>query len=88
MTVSLNSTDFSNKQFKDFVIVPDPDVLGNTLFIATINGQEFMYKVRNTELNEGESLTFKASNGDTLTINFIGSMFLSISYYSDYPFIK
>jgi hypothetical protein len=69
MTVSLNSTDFSNKQFEDFVIIPDPIVLGNTSFITTINAQEFVCKVRATELNEGKALTFNATNGDTLTIN-------------------
>jgi hypothetical protein len=69
MTVALNSTDFSNKQFEDFIIVPDPDVLGKTLFIATINDQEFVCMVRDTELKEGKSLTFNASNRDTLTIN-------------------
>ena len=87
MTVSLNSTDFSNKQFKDFVIVPDPDVLGNTLFIATINDQEFVCKVRNTELNEGESLTFKASNGDTLTINIGKSGINSLLDSKNYKYI-
>ena len=69
MTISLNSTDFSNKQFEDFVIVQDPTVPSNILFIATINGQEFVCKIRDTKLNEGKALMFKAVNGDTLTIN-------------------
>ena len=87
ITVSLNSTDFSNKQFQDFVIVPDPDVLGNTLFIATINGQEFIYKVRDSELNEGKALTFNGNNGDTLTINIGKGGINSLSDPKSYKFI-
>ena len=87
VTVSLNSTDFSNKQFEDFVIVSDPDVFGNTLFIATINGQEFICKVRATELNEGKALTFNASNGDTLTINIGKNGIHSLSEPKNYKFI-
>lgn len=87
MTVSLNSTDFSNKQFEDFVIVPDPDVLGKTLFIATINGQEFVCKVRDTELKEGRSLTFNRNNGDTLTINIGKGGINSLSDPKNYKFI-
>jgi hypothetical protein len=87
MTVSLNSTDFSNKQFEDFVIKPDPAVLGNTLFIATINGQEFVCRVRDTELKEGKSLTFNASNGDTLTINIGKGGINSLSDPKNYKFI-
>ncbi|NQV77773.1 MAG: hypothetical protein HQ490_05390 [Lutibacter sp.] len=88
MTVSLNSTDFSNKQFEDFVIVPDPDVLGNTLFIATISGQEFVCKVLATELNEGKSLTFNSVNGDTLTINIGKNGIHSLSDPKNYKFIS
>ena len=87
MTVSLNSTDFSNKQFEDFVIKPDPDVLGKTLFIATINGQEFVCRVRDTELKEGKSLTFKESNGDTMTINIGKGGINSLSDPKNYKFI-
>jgi hypothetical protein len=87
MTVSLNSTDFSNKQFEDFVIVQDPTVPSNTLFIATINGQEFVCRVRDTELNEGKSLTFNASNGDTLTINVGKNGINSLSDPKNYKYI-
>ena len=87
MTVALNSTDFSNKQFEDFVIVPDSAVIGNTLFIATINGQEFICKIRTTELNEGGSLTFKSVNGDTLTINIGKGGINSLSDPKNYKFI-
>jgi hypothetical protein len=87
MTVSLNSIDFSNKQFEDFVIVPDPDILGKTLFIVTISGQEFVCKVIATELKEGKALTFKASNGDTLTINIGKSGINSLSDSKNYKFI-
>jgi hypothetical protein len=87
MTVSLNSTDFSNKQFEDFAIIPDPDVLGNTLFIATINGQEFVCRVRDTELKEGKSLTFNGNNGDTLTINIGKGGINSLSDPKNYKFI-
>ena len=87
ITVSLNSTDFSNKQFQDFVIVPDPDVLGKALFIATINGQEFICKVRDAELNEGKSLTFNASNGDTLAINIGKGGINSLSDPKNYKYI-
>jgi hypothetical protein len=83
----LNSTDFSNKQFEDFVIKPDPDVLGKTLFIATINGQEFVCRVRETELKEGKALTFKESNGDTLTINIGKGGINSLSDPKNYKFI-
>ena len=87
MTVSLNSTDFTNKQFEDFVIIPDPDVFGNVLFIATINGQEFICKIRTTELKDGESLTFKSVNGDTLTINIGKGGIHSLSDPKNYKFI-
>lgn len=87
MTVSLNSTDFSNKQFEDFVIKPDPDVLGKTLFIATINGQEFVCGVRDTELKEGKSLMFNGNNGDTLTINIGKDGINSLSDPKNYKFI-
>ena len=87
MTVSLNSTDFTNKQFENFVIVPDPDVLGNTLFIATINGQEFICKIRTTELKEGESLRFKSVNGDVLTINIGKNGIHSLSDPKNYKYI-
>ncbi len=87
ITVCLNSTDFSNKQFEDFVIVPDPDVLGNTLFIATINGQEFVCRVRDNELNEGKALTFNSSNGDTLKINIGKGGINSLSDPKNYKFI-
>jgi hypothetical protein len=87
MTVSLNSTDFSNKRFEDFVIVPDSDVLGKTLFIATISGQEFVCRVRNTELKEGKSLTFNGNNGDTLTINTGKGGIHSLSDPKNYKFI-
>jgi flagellin-like hook-associated protein FlgL len=87
MTVSLNSTDFSNKQFEDFTIIPDPSILGNILFIATINGQEFICKIRATELNEGKALTFNASNGDTLTINIGKSGINSLSDPKNYKII-
>ncbi len=87
MTVSLNSTDFSNKRFEDFVIVPDPDLLGKTLFIATISGQEFVCRVRDNELNEGKSLTFKATNSDTLTINIGKDGINSLSDPKNYNFI-
>jgi hypothetical protein len=88
MTVALNSTDFSNKQFENFVIVPDPDVLGNTLFIATINSQEFVCRVRDNELNEGKSLTFKSVNGDTLTINIGKGGINSLSDPKNYKYIS
>jgi flagellin-like hook-associated protein FlgL len=88
MTVSLNSTDFSNKQFEDFVIVPDSAVFGNTLFIATINDQEFVCKIRANELNEGKALTFSASNGDTLTINIGKGGINSLSDPKNYKFIS
>ena len=87
MTVALNSTDFTNKQFENFVIVPDPDVLGNTLFIATINGQEFICKIRTTELKEGESLRFKSVNGDVLTINIGKNGIHSLSDPKNYKYI-
>ena len=87
ITVSLNSTNFSNKQFEDFVIVPDPDVLSNTLFIATISGQEFVCRVIDNELNEGKSLTFNASSGDTLTINIGKSGINSLSDPKNYKYI-
>jgi hypothetical protein len=87
MTVALNSTDFSNKQFEDFIIVSDPDVLGNSLFIATINGQKFVCRLRDTELNEGESLTFKSVNGDTLTINIGKGGINSLSDPKNYKFV-
>ena len=87
MTVSLNSTDFSNKQFEDFVIVPDPDVLGKTLFIATISGQEFVCRVIDNELNEGKSLTFNGNNGDILTINIGKSGIISLSDPKNYKYI-
>ena len=87
MTVSLNSTDFSNKQFEDFVIVPDPEVLGKTLFIATISGKEFVCRVRDTELNEGKALALNASNGDTLKINIGKGGINSLSDPKNYKFI-
>ena len=87
MTVSLNSTDFSNKQFKDFVIVPDPDILGKTLFITTINGQKFVCRTRDTELKEGKALTFNGNNGDTLTINIGKGGINSLSDPKNYKFI-
>jgi hypothetical protein len=87
MTVSLNSTDFSNKQFEDFVIKRDPDVLGKTLFIATISGQEFVCRVRDTELKEGKSLTFSGNNGDTLTINIGKGGINSLSDPKNYKYI-
>ena len=87
MTASLNSTDFSNKQFEDFVIVPDPAVLGNTLFIATISGKEFVCRVKDTELNEGKALMFNENNGDTLTINIGKSGINSLSDPKNYKFI-
>jgi hypothetical protein len=83
----LNSTNFSNKQFEDFVIVPDPDVLGKTLFIATISGQEFVCRVRVTELKEGKALTFNGNNGDTLTINIGKGGINSLSDPKNYKFI-
>ena len=83
----MNSTNFSNKQFEDFVIVPDPDVLSNTLFIATISGQEFVCRVIDNELNEGKSLTFNASSGDTLTINIGKSGINSLSDPKNYKYI-
>jgi hypothetical protein len=86
MTASLNSTDFSNKQFEDFVIVPDSVVFGNTLFIATINGQEC--KIRANKLNEGKALTFSASNSDTLTINIGKGGINSLSDPKNYKFIS
>jgi hypothetical protein len=88
MTASLNSTDFSNKQFEDFVIVPDSVVFGNTLFIATINGQEFVCKIRANKLNEGKALTFSASNSDTLTINIGKGGINSLSDPKNYKFIS
>ncbi|CAF2233453.1 unnamed protein product [Rotaria magnacalcarata] len=87
MTVSLNSTDFSNKQFEDFVIKPDPDILGKTLFIATINGQKFVCRVRDSELKEGKSLTFNGNNGDTLTINIGKGRINFLSDPKNYKFI-
>ena len=87
MSVSLNSTDFSNKQFEDFVIKRDQDVLGKTLFIATISGQEFVCRVRDTELKEGKSLTFNGNNGDTLTINIGKGGINSLSDPKNYKFI-
>jgi hypothetical protein len=87
MTVALNSTDFSNKQFEDFVIIPDPVIIGNTLFIATINGQEFVCKIRANKLNEGKALTFSASNGDTLTINIGKGGINSLSDPKNYKYI-
>ncbi len=87
MTVSLNSIDFSNKQFEDFVIVRDPNVLGNTIFVATINGQEFVCRVRDTEINEGKSLIFKSVNGDTLTINIGKGGIHSLSDPKNYKYI-
>lgn len=87
MTVSLNSTDFSNKQFEEFVIVPDPNVPGSTLFIVTINGQKFVCRVRATELNEGKALTFNASNGDILTINIGKGGINSLSDPKNYKYI-
>ena len=87
MTVALNSTDFSNKQFEDFVIITDPVIIGNTLFIATINGQEFVCKIRSNKLNEGKALTFSASNGDTLTINIGKGGINSLSDPKNYKYI-
>jgi flagellin-like hook-associated protein FlgL len=88
MTVSLNSRDFTNKQFEDFVIKSDPIVMGNTLFIATINGQEFICKVRDAELNEGKALTFSSVNGDTLTINIGKNGLNSLKEPENYKFIS
>jgi len=87
MTVSLNSIDFSNKRFEDFVIVPDPDVLGKTLFIATISGQEFVCKIRDAELKEGKALMFNGNNGDTLTINIGKGGIHSLSDPKNYKYI-
>lgn len=87
MTVALNSTDFSSKQFENFVIIPDPNVLGKTLFIATISGQEFVCRVRDTELKEGKSLTFNGNNGDTLTINIGKGGINSLSDPKNYKYI-
>jgi len=87
MTVALNSTDFSNKQFEDFVIITDPVIIGNTLFIATINGQEFVCRIRDTELKEGKSLTFNGNNGDTLAMNIGKGGINSLSDPKNYKFI-
>ncbi len=72
MTASLNSTDFTNKEIQDFVMIPNSAVLGQVRFIATISGQEFTTTLDVAELNEGAAITLKAGSGDfvdTLTIN-------------------
>jgi len=87
MSVSLKSTDFKNKRFEDFVIKTDSTVLGNTIFVATISGQEFTCKVRSNELQEGRALTFTGSNGDILTLNIGKNGIHNLSEPENYPYI-
>lgn len=69
MSVSLSSSNFDNKQFEDFTIKQDLAIKDNIILTTTISSQEFTCSTIASKLNEGKALMFKASNGDSLTIN-------------------
>jgi hypothetical protein len=68
MTVSLNSTNFDNKNFQDFKITEASG--GGVTFTATIDGQEFSTSLAVEELAEGAALKLdNPDSGDVLVIN-------------------
>jgi hypothetical protein len=85
MTVSLNSTDFNNKRFEDFTLVPD--VAGNAVFTAKISDQIFTLTINAAELNEGAALRLAADNGDFLILNIGKSGLKALAEPQNYQYI-
>ena len=88
MTVSLDSTDFANKQFEDFTVIADPSGNGNVIFTATISGKELVTRLKVDELKEGAILKLNnPENGDVLVINIGKGGLESLSEPKNYDYI-
>ena len=88
MTASLNSTDFTNKEIQDFIVIPNPAVIGQAIFSATISGKEFLTTLDVESLNEGTSIVLSADNGDKFTINIGKDGLNSLKEPENYKFIS
>ena len=88
MTASLNSTDFTNKEIQDFTVIPNPAVIGQAIFSATISGKEFLTTLDVESLNEGTSIVLSADNGDKFTINIGKDGLNSLKEPENYKFIS
>jgi hypothetical protein len=88
MTASLNSTDFTNKEIQDFIVIPNQAVIGQAIFSATISGKEFLTTLDVESLNEGTSIVLSADNGDKFTINIGKDGLNSLKEPENYKFIS
>ena len=88
MTASLNSTDFTNKEIQDFTVIPNPAVIGQAIFSATISGKEFLTTLDVESLNEGTSIVLSADNGDKFTVNIGKDGLNSLKEPENYKFIS
>ena len=88
MTASLNSTDFTNKEIQDFIVIPNPAVIGQAIFSATISGKEFLTTLDVESLNEGTSIVLSADNGDKFTVNIGKDGLNSLKEPENYKFIS
>ncbi len=88
MTVSLDSTNFSNKQFEDFTVISDPSGSGEVIFKAIISGKELITKLKVDELKEGAILKLNnEETGDVLVINIGKGGLDSLSEPKNYDYI-
>ena len=69
-------------------MIPNPAVIGQAIFSATISGKEFLTTLDVESLNEGTSIVLSADNGDKFTINIGKDGLNSLKEPENYKFIS